>query len=529
MAGKIAALSKLTLEDSKLILPKESFPPWVVFSNRQKLSWLNFKLKKVWPFINEAASELIKEIIEPILEQYKPSILASLTFSTFTLGTVAPQFTGVKLVETTNSGAIMELEVQWDGDQNIVLDIRTLLGVTLPVQVKNIGFTGVFQLILQPLVNQLPCFGALIYSLLEKENLDFTLKVIGGDIKAIPGLAGAIEATIKDALEGSLMWPARNIIPILPGNYSELELRTVGILEVKLVQAKNLKNKEFLGKSDPFCVIYTRPLRDSLKKSKTINNQLNPVWNEHFELEVEDVSTQRLHIKVFDEEKVKGDKIMGYSSIKLKDLEPGDIKSLWLPLVKYFKDKRDTQYRGEVNVELRYCPLGMEAELTNSFKRKEYTLLDETFSMDMIGQVNSSLKYELSSKRHRIVRGVLSVTVKRAENLMPMDFLTKLSDPFVILKMQKSNTLKQTRVVPKTLEPTWDQTFHFVVEDALHDLLIAEVWDHDTFGKDFMGRSILTLSKLLLDGEYDADLTLDGIESGQLFLHLKWTRQQYYI
>lgn len=33
------------------------------------------------------------------------------------------------------------------------------------------------------------------------------------------------------------------------------------------------------------------------------------------------------------------------------------------------------------------------------------------------------------------------------------------------------------------LNPIWNQTFDFVVEDGLHDMLIAEVWDHDTFGK----------------------------------------------
>lgn len=35
----------------------------------------------------------------------------------------------------------------------------------------------------------------------------------------------------------------------------------------------------------------------------------------------------------------------------------------------------------------------------------------------------------------------------------------------------------------ESLNPMWDQTFDFVVEDGLHDMLILEVWDHDTFGK----------------------------------------------
>jgi Ca2+-dependent lipid-binding protein len=83
--------------------------------------------------------------------------------------------------------------MQWDGNPNIVLGVKTLVGVSLPIQVKNIGFTGVFRLIFRPLVEDFPCFGAVSVSLREKKKLDFTLKVVGGDISAIPGLSEAIE------------------------------------------------------------------------------------------------------------------------------------------------------------------------------------------------------------------------------------------------------------------------------------------------------------------------------------------------
>ncbi len=52
--------------------------------------------------------------------------------------------------------------------------------------------------------------------------------------------------------------------------HSDLELKPVGTLEVKLVQAKDLLNKDFIGKSDPFAVLFIRPLRDRMKTSKTI-------------------------------------------------------------------------------------------------------------------------------------------------------------------------------------------------------------------------------------------------------------------
>lgn len=39
------------------------------------------------------------------------------------------------------------------------------------------------------------------------------------------------------------------------------------------------------------------------------------------------------------------------------------------------------------------------------------------------------------------------------------------------------------QVVNNCLNPAWNQKFDFLVEDGLHDMLVLEVWDHDTFGK----------------------------------------------
>jgi len=54
---------------------------------------------------------------------------------------------------------------------------------------------------------------------------------------------------------------------------SDLELKPVGTLEVKLVRAKDLTNKDVIGKSDPFAVLFIRPLHDRTKTSKTIVRQ----------------------------------------------------------------------------------------------------------------------------------------------------------------------------------------------------------------------------------------------------------------
>lgn len=529
LATTVAAFARMTVEDSRKLLTPDRYPSWVVFSQRQKLTWLNLHLTKIWPYVNEAASELIKTSVEPVLEQYRPMILSSLKFSKFSLGTVAPQFTGVSIIENGEEGVTMELEMNWDGNPSIILDVKTRVGLGLPVQVKNIGFTGVFRLIFRPLVDEFPCFGAVCCSLREKKDLDFTLKVIGGDISAIPGLYDAIEGTIKDAIEDTLMWPARKVVPILPGDYSDLELKPVGILEVKLVQAKELTNKDLIGKSDPYAELYVRPLRDRMKTSKTINNDLNPIWNEHFEFIVEDASTQHLVVKVFDNEGVQASELLGCAQIQLSELQPGKVKDVWLKLVKDLEVHRDNKNRGQVHLELLYYPSGMENGITNPFAPNvSLTSLEKFLKSGVNGtEAIGNEKAVIQKKKEVIVRGVFSVTVISAEDLPAMDLMGK-ADPYVVLTMKKSETRNKTRVVNDSLNPVWNQTFDFVVEDGLHDMLILEVWDHDTFGKDYMGRCILTLTRVILEGEYKEHFQLDEAKSGKLNLHLKWMPQPIY-
>lgn len=79
-------------------------------------------------------------------------------------------------------------------------------------------------------------------------------------------------------------------------NISELELKPQGKLIVTVMRANDLKNKELIGKSDPYAVVYIRPLFKV--KTNTIENNLNPVWDQTFEMIAEDKETQSLTIEV---------------------------------------------------------------------------------------------------------------------------------------------------------------------------------------------------------------------------------------
>lgn len=86
------------------------------------------------------------------------------------------------------------------------------------------------------------------------------------------------------------------IYNIFFGLCSELELKPQGKLTLTVVKANDLKNMEMIGKSDPYVVVYIRPLFKV--KTKVIDNNLNPVWDQTFEMIAEDKETQSLILEV---------------------------------------------------------------------------------------------------------------------------------------------------------------------------------------------------------------------------------------
>lgn len=63
---------------------------------------------------------------------------------------------------------------------------------------------------------------------------------------------------------------------------------------------------------------------------------------------MEDVSTQHLTIKIYDDEGIQAAELIGCAQIPLRELEPGKVKDVWLKLVKDLEIQRDRKNRGQV-------------------------------------------------------------------------------------------------------------------------------------------------------------------------------------
>ncbi|KAK4411327.1 Synaptotagmin-5 [Sesamum angolense] len=315
-AVDIKLLSSLNREDMKKICG-ENLPEWISFPVFEQVKWLNKQLAKLWPFVADAAEAVIKESVEPLLEEYRPPGITSLKFSKLSLGTVAPKIEGIRVQSLKEGQITMDIDLRWGGDPSIILAVEAALVASIPIQLKDLKVFTVVRAIFQ-LADEIPCISAVVVALLAepKPRIDYTLKAVGGSLTAIPGISDMIDDTVNTIVTDMLQWPHRIVVPIggIPVDTSELELKPVGKLTVTVIRAKDLKNMELIGKSDPYVVVHIRPLFKV--KTKVIDNNLNPVWNQTFDLIAEDKETQSLILEVFDQD-IGQDKRLGIAKLPL--------------------------------------------------------------------------------------------------------------------------------------------------------------------------------------------------------------------
>ncbi|KAF5946368.1 hypothetical protein HYC85_016596 [Camellia sinensis] len=268
-----------------------------------------------WSIQDKAATMVIKESVEPLLEEYRPPGITSLKFNKFSLGNVAPKIEGIRVQSLKKGQITMDIDFRWGGNPNIVLGVEAAMVASIPIQVgaltlKDLQVFTVVRVIFQ-LAEDIPCISAVVVALLSepKPKIDYTVKAVGGSLTALPGISDMIDDTVNTIVTDMLQWPHRIVVPIggIPVDTSELELKPQGKLTVTVVKANDLKNMEMIGKSDPYVVVYIRPLFKV--KSKVVENNLNPIWNQTFGLIAEDKETQSLILEVLYHQFSKEDQL----------------------------------------------------------------------------------------------------------------------------------------------------------------------------------------------------------------------------
>ncbi|VAH45972.1 unnamed protein product [Triticum turgidum subsp. durum] len=345
-AADIKVLGSLGREDLKKLCG-DNFPEWISF-----------------PQYEQAATAVVKESVEPLLDDYRPPGIKSLKFNKFSLGNVSPKIEGIRIQNLQPGQIIMDIDFRWGGDPSIILAVDARVA-SLPIQLKDLQVFTVVRVVFQ-LSEEIPCISAVVVALLAEPEpkIQYTLKAVGGSLTAIPGLSDMIDDTVNSIVNDMLQWPHRLVVPLgVNVDTSELELKPEGKLSVTVVKATSLKNKELIGKSDPYVTLYVRPMFKV--KTKVIDDNLNPEWNETFELIVEDKETQSVIFEVYDEDNLQQDKRLGVAKLAVNNIVPETPSEITLKLMQSvdslkIKDYRD---RGSLHLKVMYHPFTKEEQL----------------------------------------------------------------------------------------------------------------------------------------------------------------------
>ncbi|KAI5013771.1 hypothetical protein ZWY2020_040657 [Hordeum vulgare] len=262
-AADIMVLGSLGRDDLKKLCG-DNFPEWISFPQYEQVKWLNKHLSKLWPFVSQAATAVVKESVEPLLDDYRPPGIKSLKFNKFSLGNVSPKIEGIRIQNLQPGQIIMDIDFRWGGDPSIILAVDARVA-SLPIQLKDLQVFTVVRVVFQ-LSEEIPCISAFVVALLA-------------------------EAFIGD--------------------------------------------------------------------------NLNPEWNETFELIVEDKETQSVIFEVYDEDNLQQDKRLGVAKLAVNNIVPEIPSEITLKLMQSLdslkiKDYRD---RGSLHLKVMYHPFTKEEQL----------------------------------------------------------------------------------------------------------------------------------------------------------------------
>lgn len=98
--------------------------------------------------------------------------------------------------------------------------------------------------------------------------------------------------------------------------------------------------------SSVVCDLYSFSVGSQFHKTRVIDNDLNPVWNEYFEFVVEQANGQRLRMELFDFDTVSSDEELGRLEIDLINIKNKGNLDGWFPL--------DACKHGDIHIQVNF-------------------------------------------------------------------------------------------------------------------------------------------------------------------------------
>lgn len=457
----IAKAAALSNEKDVILARVDDLPAWVFFPDIERAEWLNRILSQVWPNVNHYAKDLIKEVIEPAVQEslnfYK---LTGFAFKKMRIGSIPPRIGGVKVYDKNiaRNEIIMDMDLFYAGDCDISFTLKGLTGGIQDFQIH-----GMIRVVMKPLITTMPLVGGLQIYFLNNPTIDFNLVGVV-DLLDMPGLSDLLRKIIVEQVAAMMVLP--NKLPIVLSESVPVQFlkfpEPQGVLRVHVVEAKHLMKKDISllgkGKSDPYAILI---LGDKMCKTQTIDNTVDPKWDYWCEFPIFAVSGQTLDIRLMDEDDSKKDSKLGRANVDVHGVARKGQADSWITL--------EEAKHGLVHLRLTWLQLSEDA---------------------------ADLKKAISETQHlRVTSLSTSVLMVYIDSFSNLPCGTSKAKPDTQVTVSVAKVSQQSNVQLRNDAPVFEQGFTFLVPNPETDMLHLKIVD--TRNNSELGNLDYTVSSLL--------------------------------
>lgn len=385
--------------------------------------------------------------------------------------------------------------------------------------------------------------------------------------KGVKVMGGSVP-TLHLRLQYTPLTPVNLDAPLPPTPTDTKE--AAGVLYIVIHGADNIGTSDFLP--SPYCLVFNN--RRKIKTTHYVSECGSPRWECGVEMLVTDVMAVTLSVAVCSMPRVAQDtELLGLASLSLATVELPLLRHQ-LPLARSLPTPGgapgSSSQPGTVTVSLVFRAVpsvaGCNVTLSDPSDRGPTSMTSlshappQPTSVSMPSQRRTSIpgtdeEDNLSKKKmntHWINQakqllsttrdgeagmqnigdiiacglGLIELTIIRARDLVAKD-LNGFSDPYCVVKVN-GEVKYRTRVMKKTLNPEWEETLITHLPKP-PDALAITLWDHDAFGRDFLGSVSLQEMEVRQMSLADGPIwhALDGTKSGQLEIKVKVISDDY--
>ncbi|XP_066299726.1 extended synaptotagmin-2-A-like isoform X5 [Branchiostoma lanceolatum] len=464
-------------EQATVLARLEDLPSWVYFPDVERAEWLNKILAQLWPYVGRYVEDILRSSVEPVVKD-SHEMLRSFQFSNIMLGDMPPRVGGIQVYteHVHRNEIILDMEIMYAGDCDIQIRMKRFLAGIQDLQIH-----GTLRVVMKPLVKFSPLIGGITVFFLNRPEIDFNLTNLA-DVFDFPGLSSLLKGIVADQVSNFMVLPNRYPMPLIP----DLEVAKlkypmpVGVLRIHLKEAKELMRADvgFMkkGKSDPYC---TLQVGAQSFKSKTIENTLEPRWNEYYEAVVDQLEGQTMQVNMFDEDPGSKDDPLGNAAVSISEVVKMGFSDVWLPL--------EDATTGQVHLRMSWLSLSSQMEALDKMEKvKRIADADALSSALLVVRVDSAKNLPMPGmlKNTRQGRSIPRMTVKKSG-----------SDPNPYVELSVAQKHWKTKPQYNTYEPVWEEAFNFLIQNPLHQELLAEVKDEKT--KKTLGKKVISVKSLL--------------------------------